>query len=153
MSSLLSVFSEILPMIMPSSTLVTRAKQLEPSHPTVEGPVIQRDAIIDKCDKMCVSVLTTRPKSASTIRHNSEQDTIVYAVSGEGTLIVNEGLAMDLKKHPLSPGDFAFIPAWTEHQVKNESDQDLVWLIIQSGRSPISADLADWGGDMVTKRD
>lgn len=83
----------------------------------------------------------------------SLQDAIVYAVSGHGTLVVNEGLAMDLKNHELSPGDFAFIPAWTEHQVKNETDQDLVWIIIQSGRSPIGADLADWGGDMITKRD
>ncbi|KAK7416803.1 hypothetical protein QQX98_004996 [Neonectria punicea] len=153
MASFMPFISEILPMIMPSLTLVIRGKQLEPSHPTVEGPVIQREAVVDKCDKMCASVLTTRPKSSSTIRHNSEQDAIVYAVSGYGTLVVNEGMAMDLKKHELSPGDFAFIPAWTEHQVKNETDQDLVWIIIQGGRSPIGADLADWGGDMITKRD
>lgn len=55
MASLLPFISEILPMIMPSPTLVTRAKQLEPPHPTVEGPVIQREAVVDKCDKMCAS--------------------------------------------------------------------------------------------------
>lgn len=53
MASLLPLISEILPMIMPSSTRITRAKQLEPAHPTVEGPVIQREAIVNKCDKMC----------------------------------------------------------------------------------------------------
>ncbi|KAH6982740.1 RmlC-like cupin domain-containing protein [Ilyonectria destructans] len=153
MASLFPLISEILPMIMPSSTRITRAKQLEPAHPTVEGPVIQREAIVNKCDKMCALVLTTRPNSASTIRHNSEQDAIVYAVSGHGTLIVNQGLDMDLKNYDLSPGDFAFIPAWTEHQVKNDTDEDIVWLIIQSGPHPIGADLADWGGDMITLRD
>ncbi|KAF7553912.1 hypothetical protein G7Z17_g3270 [Cylindrodendrum hubeiense] len=152
MASFLSVISEILPMIMPSSTRITRAKQLEPPHPTVEGPVILREAIVNKCDKMCASVLTTRPNSCSTIRHNSEQDAIVYAISGNGILVVNQGLGMDLKTHDLSPGDFAFIPAWTEHQVKNETEEDIVWLIIQSGPRPIGADLADWGGDMITIR-
>ena len=57
---------------------------------------------------------------------------------------------MKLKRHELSPGDFAFVPAWTEHQMKNESDEDMVWLVIQSGSHPIGLDLADWGGDEVT---
>jgi hypothetical protein len=91
MSSLLPLISEILPMIMPASANITRAKQLEPTHPTVEGPVIERPAVVGKCDNMCVtgkpsclrsyvsnviahiSVLTTRPHSKSTVRHNSEQ--------------------------------------------------------------------------------
>ncbi|KAH7166306.1 RmlC-like cupin domain-containing protein [Dactylonectria macrodidyma] len=152
MASLIPFIHEILPMIMPSATRITRAKQLEPAHPTVEGPVIHREAIVNKCDKMCASVLTTRPKATSTIRHNSEQDAIVYAVSGNGILTVNQGLGMELKDHELSPGDFAFIPAWTEHQVRNETEEDVVWLMIQSGPHPIGADLADWGGDMVTVR-
>ncbi|KAH6877153.1 RmlC-like cupin domain-containing protein [Thelonectria olida] len=150
MSGLLPLISEILPMIMPAATRITKAKQLEPSHPTVEGPVIQRDAIVNKCDRMCASTLTIRPNSVSTIRHNSEQDAIVYTISGNGILVVNEGLAMELKNHDLAPGDFAFVPAWTEHQFKNETDQDAVWLVIQGGPHPLGADLADWGGDMVT---
>ncbi|KAF4977132.1 hypothetical protein FZEAL_6320 [Fusarium zealandicum] len=150
MSSLLPIISEILPMIMPATTNITRAKQLEPSHPTVEGPVTERPAVVGKCDKM---FLTTRPHSDTSIRHNSEQDAIFYAVSGNGTLIVNEAVGSDLKNHDLSPGDFAFVPAWTEHQVRNETDQDVVLLVIQSGSSPIRADLADWGGDVIMTRD
>lgn len=42
-------------MIMPSSTNIIRAKQIDPSHPTVEGPFIQRPAVVKKSDKMCVS--------------------------------------------------------------------------------------------------
>lgn len=55
MASLLPIISEILPMIMPSSTNIIRAKQIDPSHPTVEGPFIQRPAVVKKSDKMCVS--------------------------------------------------------------------------------------------------
>lgn len=58
----------------------------------------------------------------------------------------------DPKNHELSPGDFAFVPAWTEHQIKNETDEDVVFLVIQSGPTPIRADLTDWGGDMVKSR-
>lgn len=42
-------------MIMPAATRITKAKQLEPSYPTVEGPVIQRPAVVNQCDKMCVT--------------------------------------------------------------------------------------------------
>ena len=55
MASLLPLISELLPMVMPAPAEVTRAKDLHPVHPTVEGPVLQRDAIMDKCDKMCAS--------------------------------------------------------------------------------------------------
>ncbi|WAO93610.1 Cupin-2 domain-containing protein [Fusarium falciforme] len=152
MSALLPLISEILPMIMPASANITRAKQLEPAHPTVEGPVIERPAVVGKCDRMCVSVLTARPHQNSTVRHNSEQDAIFYAVSGNGILAVSESVDSDPKNHELSPGDFAFVPAWTEHQIKNETDEDVVFLVIQSGPTPIRADLTDWGGDMVKSR-
>ena len=112
-------------------------------------------------------VLTARPHQNSTVRHNSEQgnpltlvsephsdlvDAIFYAVSGNGILAVSESVDSDPKNHELSPGDFAFVPAWTEHQIKNETDEDVVFLVIQSGPTPIRADLTDWGGDMVKTR-
>ncbi|KAG8666495.1 hypothetical protein FPOAC2_11609 [Fusarium poae] len=149
MSTFLPILSEILPMIMPASANITKAEQLEPTHPTVEGPVIERPAVVGKCDNMCVSVITTRPHCKSTIRHNSEQDTIIYAVSGNGTLIVSEAVNSELKHHELAPGDFAFVPAWIEHQIKNDSDEDFQLLMIQNGPAPIKADLTEWGGDVV----
>ncbi|KAG9506220.1 hypothetical protein J7337_003201 [Fusarium musae] len=166
---------------MPASANITRAKQLEPTHPTVEGPVIERPAVVGKCDNMCVTdrclnliahtpVVTTRPHSKSTVRHNSEQgkflstcllwintdaefvDTIIYAVSGNGVLIVNEAVNSELKHHDLAPGDFAFVPAWVEHQVKNDTDEDVQWLMIQNGSTPIRADLTEWGGDVIQSK-
>jgi hypothetical protein len=55
MASLLPIISDIIPMIIPSTTHVVRAADLEPTHPTVEGPVTNRRAIVNKCDKMCAS--------------------------------------------------------------------------------------------------
>ncbi|UNI24832.1 hypothetical protein JDV02_010548 [Purpureocillium takamizusanense] len=174
MASLLPLISELLPMILPAETHITRAEQLAPSHPTVEGPVTSRPAVVGRCDKMCASVVTARPKSCSSVKHNSEQDAIIYAVSGTGILVVNEGSfssggldgAVDkesdsaaeegadgnrLRRHTLRPGDFAFVPAWTEHQVRNEAgDEDVVWVVVQGGSRPVGATLAGWGGDEVS---
>ena len=74
-------------------------------------------------------------------------DAIIYAVSGTGTLIVKEGFEDELKRHRLEPGSFAFVPAWTEHQFVNNTDNDVVWVITQSGSQPLGAVLTDWGGD------
>jgi oxalate decarboxylase/phosphoglucose isomerase-like protein (cupin superfamily) len=79
-------------------------------------------------------------------------DTIIYAVSGNGVLIVNEAVNSELKHHDLAPGDFAFVPAWIEHQVKNDTDEDVQWLMIQSGSTPIRADLTEWGGDVIQSK-
>jgi mannose-6-phosphate isomerase-like protein (cupin superfamily) len=75
------------------------------------------------------------------------KDAIVYVASGTGLLIVNEGFNSELRRHELSSGDFAVIPAWTEHQIRNDTDADVVCVVIQSGPSPEGATLTDWGGD------
>ncbi len=62
---------------------------------------------------------------------------------------MNDSFEEELRRHPLSAGDFAFVPAWTEHQIRNETDTDLVMVVIQSGSRPVGAILTDWGGDEV----
>ena len=84
--------------------------------------------------------------------HADLVDAIFYAVSENGVLAVSESVDSEPKNHELSPGDFAFVPAWTEHQIKNETDEDVVFLVIQGGPTPLRADLTDWGGDMVKTR-
>ncbi|RFU79289.1 cupin, -type [Trichoderma arundinaceum] len=108
-------------MVLPSTTEVTRADQLTPI-PDNEGRSIRDSAVVDA---------------------------IIYAVSGTGTLVVKEGFGGELRHHELQPGDFAFVPAWTEHQARNDTDQDLVWVITQSGPRPVGAILTDWGGQEV----
>ncbi|KAK4064509.1 hypothetical protein Trihar35433_8026 [Trichoderma harzianum] len=121
MSSLLPIITEILPMILPSTTVVTHADQLKPMLDN-EGRSIRDSAIVDA---------------------------IINVVSGTGTLVVKEGFKGELRHHELHPGDFAFVPAWTEHQARNDSDQDLVWVITQSGPRPVGAILTDWGGQEI----
>lgn len=53
------------------------------------------------------------------------------------------------ERHELGPGDFAFVPAWTEHQAVNESDTDFHLVVIRSGGSPVEVHLTDWGGPQV----
>ncbi|KAK4217550.1 hypothetical protein QBC37DRAFT_369974 [Rhypophila decipiens] len=204
MAALLPIISEILPMIMPSSISVTKASDVFPptlhvapdttteqqngspsssvekdktKRPGIK--VISRDAMVNKTDKMCASVLILPPKSTSTIRHNGEQDAIIYAALGSGILLSSpkddeEPIAIAVPKpngtkdskapkaeesiiqepqpvrYPLEKGDFAFIPAWTEHQALNESDtEDAVWVVTRSGSSPVEVHLTDWGGAEV----
>jgi uncharacterized RmlC-like cupin family protein len=56
---------------------------------------------------MYVAVMTAEPHSASAVHHHGDQDTIVYALRGHGSLIFEEGK----ERRDLEPGDFAFIPA------------------------------------------
>ncbi len=46
----------------------------------------------------------------------------------------------------MSPGDFAFVPAWTEHQVLNETEEEVVWVVVRGGAQPTVVDLTEWGG-------
>jgi oxalate decarboxylase/phosphoglucose isomerase-like protein (cupin superfamily) len=81
---------------------------------------------------------------------NPVQETIIYTVSGQGSLLSQpKGDDEEPERHELGPGDFAFIPAWTEHQAVNESDSDFHLVIIRSGGSPVEVDLTGWGGSQV----
>lgn len=69
-------------------------------------------------------------------------DTIVYAVSGHGTIVSNGGKSKQLMK----PGDYALIPAYAEHQEANDGDEEVVWAIFRSpGGTPIVHNLDGWG--------
>ena len=88
--------------------------------------------------------MIAHPKTASAVHHHGEQgqtlpsqplsrtppfqplayfttDTIVYAASGHGAVISDNGKT----RQELSPGDFALIPAWTEHQEVNDGDEEV----------------------------
>lgn len=71
-------------------------------------------------------------------------------VSGTAQLIVNEDNKDETIKHQLGPGDFVFVPAWTEHCAENLSEQEARWVIFQGGPRPVGAELKGWGGDEVT---
>ena len=74
----------------------------------------------------------------------------MYAVSGKAVLATQpEGEDAEPKNHEISPGDFIFVPAWTEHQILNDSDEEIVWVVIRSGSHPTIVNLTEWGGPQV----
>jgi len=119
---------------------VKKAADIKPSHGQTEG-MVRMGAIADICPTLCANVMIAKPHSASAIHHHGAQDTIVYAAKGYGT-VVSEG---GKKKEQLSPGDFALIPAFAEHQEVNEGDEEVTWIITRSGKTPIVENLEGWG--------
>ena len=81
------------------------------------------------------------PHTSSAIHHHADEDTVVFAFSGRGT-IVSEG---GKRKEVLEPGDYALIPAWAEHQEVNEGEEEVVWCIVRNGREPKVVNLEGWG--------
>ncbi|CAK7212231.1 hypothetical protein SCUCBS95973_001392 [Sporothrix curviconia] len=141
-----------------------------------------RDAIVHKSGSLCASVLTVKPQCSTVVFHNGEQEAIVYAVSGTATFATlpedfdeygdddeaadGASTASRLRKGPeparrtISAGDFVFIPAWTEHQVRNEGvaaevdgvskpADDVVWVVVRNAGEPTVVPLQGWGGEQA----
>ncbi|KAI2465243.1 RmlC-like cupin [Annulohypoxylon bovei var. microspora] len=123
---------------------LTKASSIEQSGGQTEG-MIRSNAIVDKCDGICATHMLAKPHTASAIHHHGEQDTVVYAVKGRGT-VVSEGGA---KRVDLEPGDYALIPAFMEHQEVNDGDEDVIWTIVRSGRVPEVFNLTGWNGEPI----
>lgn len=106
-------------------------------------------------NKVCCSVLWLSAYGQIIIMdilipNTNNIETIIYAASGKGILVTNTGHGEEnLKRHELEAGDFAFIPPWTEHQELNETDEDVVWILIRSGAEPIVVYLTGWDGDQA----
>ncbi|KAI1198152.1 RmlC-like cupin domain-containing protein [Nemania serpens] len=151
MSSIFSLLPDILPMILPSAITVVKATDLESQRQrSQDAPMIRQGAIIGKSDRMCATVMRAKPHCSSAVHHHGEQETIIYAASGKGVLVTNTGHGEEnLKRHELSAGDFAFVPPWTEHQDINETDEDVVWILIRSGPEPVVVYLTGWDGDQA----
>ncbi len=62
--------------------------------------------------------------------HKHAHEHEVFVLSGEGTLVF-EG-----QEYPIRPGSFAYIDPFAEHQLRNNSDSDLIFLcIVPNARS------------------
>jgi len=159
MASLIPVIKDLIPIIMPGEVQVTKSTELSEGTGQTEG-MIRKGAIVGKSDKICGSVMIAKPHTSSAIHHHGEQDTIVYAASGHGTIITNPSStnpsdisfthaassSSGIKRHDLAPGDFALIPAYAEHQEVNDGEEEVVWIITRSGGTPVVVNLEGWGG-------
>ncbi|KAI8961153.1 RmlC-like cupin [Daldinia sp. FL1419] len=147
MSGFFSLLPDLLPMILPSQVQITKASDLEAQRGGKDAPMIRQGAVIGKSDRMCATVLIAKPRCSSAVHHHGEQETIIYAASGKGMVLTSSGADEEPKRHELSPGDFAFIPPWTEHQEINDTDENVVWILIRSGPEPVVVYLTGWGGN------
>lgn len=84
--------------------------------------------------------MIAKPHTASAVHHHGDQDTIVYAVRGHGSIVSVGGT----QKQNLKPGDFALFPAHAEHQEANDGDEEVEWIITRSGRAPKVFNLTGW---------
>ncbi|KAK0385117.1 hypothetical protein NLU13_7595 [Sarocladium strictum] len=138
MAAFFPLISEILAMIMPACTQIVRASDVQQSDAVGQPTAVP--AVVNACDKMCASVLTLPPKTATAVRQNSEQDAIVFVVAGAAELLVHNSDKDEAARHSLGP----------EHRAENQSDLEARWAIFQGGPRPIGAELEDWGGDEIT---
>jgi len=129
---------------MPAPVQHTPASSLTTSGGQTTG-MIRQNALADVSDNICASLMIAKPHSASAVHHHGPQDTVVYAVSGRGTVVSDGGK----KRQDLGPGDFCLIPAYAEHQEVNDGDEEVTWSIVRSGRTPCVVNLDGWGGGEV----
>ena len=81
-------------------------------------------------------------------------DAVIIATSGTGVLLTLPDMEPEKPtRNVLTPGSFAFVPAWTEHRIVNERDEgELRWTIVQNGNEPLSVDLESWAGSPIKTR-
>lgn len=108
--------------------IVTKSNALQTSGGQTEG-MIRQNALINLTDNLCASRMIAKPHTASAIHHHGDQDTVVFAFAGYGAVVSEGGKT----RQELAPGDFALIPAFTEHQEINDGEEDVVWCIVRSG--------------------
>jgi len=128
----------------------TGAKDVVTGDGQTEG-MTRQSAIVGKSPNICGTLMRAAPHSASAVHHHGEQDTIVYAVAGEGAVVSSSEKGKGDVRQKLKPGDWALIPAYREHQEVNDGDQEVVWVIVRSGNGgvPVVHNLAGWGGSKV----
>ncbi|EXJ81762.1 hypothetical protein A1O1_07827 [Capronia coronata CBS 617.96] len=139
----------------PRPVHITLTSDVKTGSGQTEG-MIRQAAIVDISPSICGTLMRAQPHSSSAVHHHGEQDTIVYAVSGHGSIVSRSSSSAgkstadeddDLIRQNLGPGDWALIPAYREHQEVNYGDEEVVWVIVRApGGVPVVENLKGWGG-------
>lgn len=90
--------------------------------------MIRQSAIVELIpgQQIVGTLMRAQAYSSSAIHHHGAQDTIVYAVSGHGSIVSDGGK----QKDELDPGDWAIIPQGREHQEVNDAEEEVRCLFI-----------------------
>ncbi|KAK8213842.1 hypothetical protein HDK77DRAFT_169335 [Phyllosticta capitalensis] len=133
-------------MVRAGAVKVVRAESLRENTAQTEG-ITRWNAIQDMSDQVCGTVTVAKPHTSSAVHHHGAEDTIIYAVRGHGSILSDNGKT----RQELAPGDFALIPAFSQHQEVNDSDEEVVWVVARGGRNPIVVNLDNWGQELRRK--
>ncbi|KAI9637012.1 RmlC-like cupin domain-containing protein [Dioszegia hungarica] len=123
------------------SVLHVPGASLQQSGGQTEG-MSRKNAIMDKSDQLCSSIMLAKPHSSSGIHHHATQDTIIYAIRGNGSISFADGR----ERVDLKPGDWALIPANVEHKEMNDGDEEVEWVIVRGGRVAAVENVDGWKG-------
>ena len=75
---------------MPEPVRYCAASDVKTGHGQTEG-MTRQTALVDVSSNICGTLMRAHPHSASAIHHHGEQNTIVYAVSGNGAVVSADG--------------------------------------------------------------
>ncbi|KAK8045115.1 RmlC-like cupin [Apiospora rasikravindrae] len=122
---------------------LARAADLETSGGQTAG-MLRQNAISGLCDGICA----LRPSPTARLRCTTTGAKTRLSLRSRAT--APSSTKGGHKRVDLQPGDFCLIPAWAEHQEVNDGDEDAVWGIFRSGRTPEVVHLTGWGGSVAT---
>ncbi len=119
---------------------ITRNDQLDRNTPQSAG-ILRLAAInsaLSSSSHICGGIMVAQPRTASSVHHHGEQETIIYVLGGRGQ--VRWGRYGE-HSETARPGDFVFIPAQLPHQELNPTEETVTWVVIRSGPQPIVVNL------------
>lgn len=125
-----------------TTVTVTRAADVGKQATGQSKGMTRKSAIVNQSPSLCSSIMTAKPHSSSDVHTHGPQDTIIYCLKGTGKIAFDNGKnVVEVKE-----GDFALIPQHCEHQEINDSEDEIVWVIVRSGSEPVVKNLGGWGG-------
>ena len=86
-------------------------------------------------ESLWAGVMLAEPKTASSVHHHGQLETVVYVLSGTSRVRWGSRLEHEVD---LEPGDFLLIPPYMPHQEINPSpDQTTAWVVVRSGQEAV----------------
>lgn len=122
---------------------------------TLQTPGMQRVAAVSRAltgaQGLWAGVTIVAPQMASGVHHHGESETIIYVVSGKGTMRWGEHMEFEQE---VEPGDFIYVPPFAPHQEINASpDTPSQWVIVRNTQEPIVVNLEPLNTEQQTATD
>ncbi len=122
---------------------------------TPQTPGMQRVAAISRelagSRGLWAGVTVVGPQVASGVHHHGETETIIYVVSGHGTMRWGDHMEFEQE---VEPGDFIYVPPFVPHQeINNSPDTPSQWVIVRNSQEPVVVNLEPFNADQQAGTD